>query len=261
MQIALLNIGRQTGARSAALNITNNDWNLGHRCPADRFALERDPRTGAAGDGEISGIRKTKRERNRAQLVFGLHKNSPVFRELTSQYFHDRRPRRDRIAGAVAYTGGDQSVGDRLVAIHRDLGAPTRLGNVLKLIMLLQHVADRKRVAGGKGHDGGVNDAFVFAGELFFDQRRQFLDVETKNFRDQTENKNVFAFVLGCSAKRFNRQTCDRDADIHKTFVVEVRLDVVRIVKQHAAFLEKVDVVLITVLIKRDEKVGFIAGR
>src|SRR6202165_4588451 len=136
-----------------------------------------------------------------------------------------------------------------------------QFGNVLKLIMLLQHVADRKGVAGGKGHDGGVNDAFVFAGELFFDQRRQFLDIETKNFRDQTENKNVFAFVLGCSAKRFNRQTCDRDADIHKTFVVEVGLNVVRIVKQHAAFLEKVDVVLITVLIKRDKKVGFIAGR
>src|SRR6202022_311349 len=135
MQIALLDIGRQTGARPAALNITNDDWNLGHRSPADRFALERDPRTGAAGDGEITGVGETKRERNRTQLVFGLHKNSAVFRELTSQHFHDRRPGRDRITGAVAYTGGDQSVGDRLVAIHCDLGAPTGFGNVLKLIM------------------------------------------------------------------------------------------------------------------------------
>src|SRR2546430_5519895 len=46
----------------------------------------------------------------------------------------------------------------------------------------------------------------------------------------------------------------------NKTFVVEVRLDVIRIVKQHAAFAQKIEVVLITVLIKRDEEIGFIAG-
>src|SRR5207248_5633594 len=53
----------------------------------------------------------------------------------------------------------------------------------------------------------------------------------------------------------------DRHADINETFVVEVRLNVVRIVKQHAAFFEKVDVVLIAVLIKRDQKIGFVTGR
>src|SRR5207253_8222763 len=41
----------------------------------------------------------------------------------------------------------------------------------------------------------------------------------------------------------------------------EVGLDVIRIVKQDAAFFEKVDVVLITVLIKRDEKIGFVTRR
>src|SRR5207249_10250604 len=40
MQIALLDIRRQTCARSAALNITNNERDLGHGGPADRFGLE-----------------------------------------------------------------------------------------------------------------------------------------------------------------------------------------------------------------------------
>src|SRR5437899_5794066 len=88
MQIALLGVGRQTGARTAALNVTNDERNLGHRRPADRFALERNPRTGAAGDGEISGIVETKRERNRAELVYGMHKNSAEVREAEPQLFH-----------------------------------------------------------------------------------------------------------------------------------------------------------------------------
>ena len=49
-------------------------------------------------------------------------------------------------------------------------------------------------------------------------------------------------------------------ADVDETFVVEVRLDVIGIVKEHAAFFQKADVVLVTVLIKRDEEVGFVAG-
>src|SRR5262249_54423532 len=81
MQIALSQVRGHTGVRPAALNVTNEERNLGHRRPADRFALQRNPRTRAAGDGEISGIGETKRERNRAELVFGLHKNSAVFRE------------------------------------------------------------------------------------------------------------------------------------------------------------------------------------
>ena len=94
-----------------------------------------------------------------------------------------------------------------------------------------QDLADGVSVAGRKSHDGRVDDALIFAGKLFFDQRCQLLDVETKNFRNQTEDENVFASVLGRAAERFHRQPCDRNADIHETFVVEVRLDVVRIVK------------------------------
>src|SRR5204862_3725830 len=121
MQIALLDVGRQTGARPAALNITNDEWHLGHRRPADRLRLERNAGTSAAGDGEITGKGKPERERNGAELVLRLNEYAPVFRELGPQNFHDRRPGRDRITGAVTHTRGDQSESERGVAIHRDL--------------------------------------------------------------------------------------------------------------------------------------------
>src|SRR2546421_6133224 len=81
-----------------------------------------------------------------------------------------------------------------------------------------------------------------------------------KNFRDQTEDENVFAFVLRGAAERFDGESGDRHADVNKTPIIKVGLDVVRIVKEHAAFFQKADVVLIAVLVKRDEEIGFVAG-
>src|SRR5207302_1599119 len=43
--------------------------------------------------------------------------------------------------------------------------------------------------------------------------------------------------------------------------VIEIWLNVVRIVEQHAAVAQETDVVLVTVLVKRDQKIGFIACR
>src|SRR5207247_7925673 len=61
MQIALLDIGRQSGTRPAALDVANKKWDLRHRGPADRFRLERNSRTSAASNSEIAGIRKPER--------------------------------------------------------------------------------------------------------------------------------------------------------------------------------------------------------
>ena len=110
-------------------------------------------------------------------------------------------------------------------------------------------------------HQCCVYDALVFATELFGDQSFQLFDVEIENFCDQAKDENVFALVLGGAAERFDGQTSDRHADINETFVVQVRLDVVRIVKQDPALAQKTDVVLVTVLVERDQKISFVACR
>src|SRR2546423_1487533 len=87
MQIALLDIGRQAGARPAALDIANDQRHLGHRRPTDRFALERDAGSGAAGDGEISGKGKAQGQGDRTELVLGLNEYAAVFWQLGPQIF------------------------------------------------------------------------------------------------------------------------------------------------------------------------------
>src|SRR5438132_1550925 len=101
---------------------------------------------------EVSLKIKTESQRHRTKLVFGLHENSVVFRQLAPEGFHDGRPRRDWISGAVAHTGGDESVCEGLIAVHRDLRASTGFGDVLKSIMLRQDVSDRVSVTGLERH-------------------------------------------------------------------------------------------------------------
>ena len=81
VKIALLDIRGQAGAWSAALNVDNEERNFRHRRPADSFALQRNPRTGTAGDCEMAGVGETEGERNCAKLVFCLNENSSIFRE------------------------------------------------------------------------------------------------------------------------------------------------------------------------------------
>src|SRR5207302_702873 len=82
MQIALLDISRKAGARPAALDVANDQRHLGHRRPTDRFALERNAGSSAAGDREISRKRKAQRQRDRAEFVLGLNEYAAVFRQL-----------------------------------------------------------------------------------------------------------------------------------------------------------------------------------
>src|SRR4030095_15918142 len=124
-----------------------------------------------------------------------------------------------------------------------------------------EDISNRVPIAGLKGHQSRVHDALVLSTEFFGDQSFQLVGVEIENFRDQAEDENVFAFVLGRAAERFNGQSSDRHGDVNEPCVIEVRFDVVRIVQQYAALAKKTYVVLVTVLVKRYQKIGFITGR
>ncbi len=150
------------------MHVDNQKRNLGHRRPANRFGLERNARAGAARDGKVAGIGKAERERDRAEFVLRLDEEAAIFRQLAPERFHDRRPGCDRITGAVAHAAGDQAVGERLVAIHCDLIRCAWLfGDVLKLILLSEHVTDRVGVTRRECHDCSVRDALVLARRIF----------------------------------------------------------------------------------------------
>ena len=99
----------------------------------------------------------------------------PYFGNSRRSSFHHGRPRRDRITGAEAHAGRDQAVGERLVAVHRELRATARSRDVLKSIMFGEDIADRIRVAGVERHQRGVHHALVLATEFFGDQPFQLV--------------------------------------------------------------------------------------
>ena len=208
----------------------------------------------------MARIGETERQRDRTEFVLGLHEDAAVLRQFAPQDFHDRRPGRDRIAGAVTHASGDQSVGERLVAVHRDLRSSGRgFQTRLEAVKSRKDVADGIGIAGLECHERGVGDISGFSAKSLGDQLLELLDVEVKDLRDQPEDENVLAFVLRRSAKRFDGQPGDRNADVNEPFLVRIRLDVVGIVEQDAAVSQEADVVLVAVLVKRDEEVRFVA--
>ena len=126
VQIALLDVGRQTGARAAALHIIIMSGISAMDAQPIASVLSEMPGPALPVTARYPEKEKPSAMRDGAELVFGLHEHAAVFRQLAPQDFHDRRPRRDRITGAVTHAGGDESVGQRGVAIHGDLVARAR---------------------------------------------------------------------------------------------------------------------------------------
>jgi hypothetical protein len=121
VQVGLLDIRRHARGRTTALHVNDHERHFRHDRPAERFGLQRDPRTAGAGDRHAAGVAAADGHRDRRDFVLALHERAAVFRQLAPQQFHDVGPRRNRITRAEPDSGGDQTVGDGLVAIHHDL--------------------------------------------------------------------------------------------------------------------------------------------
>ena len=144
-----------------------------------------------------------------------------------------------------------------MVAIHRNLGAVGGFHR-LEMIKPRKHVADRIGKPGLKGHQRGVEHILGFPAEAFRDQFFQLLDIKMKNLGQQTEDKNVFPLVLGRAAQRLNGQSRDGHTHMDKPLLLGVGLHVVGIIKQDPALAQIVNVFIVTVLIKRHEKIRLI---
>src|SRR5437868_13525064 len=106
---------------------------------------------------------------------------------------------------------------------------------MFELILMCQHLADWIGVASLERHQCGVDDTLVFTGKFLADYSFQLLHIEAENFRDKTEDENILALVLGCAPECLNGQSGNRNAHVNETFVVEIRFDIIRIVKEDPA--------------------------
>ena len=195
------------------------------------------------------------------ELVFGLHKQPAILRKFRPQDFHHRGPGSDRVGRSIAHACRDESVSDGLVAIHCDLRPPALFVGGLKMIKLGEHVFDRISVARLERHQRRFRKARVLPAEPFANQRLELFHVEIEDRGEQAEHENILSLVLRRASQRLNRQARNRDADIDIALVVQVGLNAVGVVQQHAAFLQRTDVAFITVLVEGHQKIRLIARR
>ena len=125
-----------------------------------------------------------------------LDESAAVFRQFAAEQFHDVRPRRDGITRAETHAGGNQTVAQRLVAVHHHLMAVLFVGRVK--LERLEQVVQRVIVAGVETASARCcTNARILAAETFLDELGQFGNVQVENLREQAEGKNIFALVLG----------------------------------------------------------------
>ncbi len=71
-QVGLLGLGRQTGARAAALHVDDDQRQFGHHGQADRLGLEADARAAGGGDAQRPAERGADGHADGGDLVLGL---------------------------------------------------------------------------------------------------------------------------------------------------------------------------------------------
>ena len=259
VQVGLLDVCRQTCGRAATLDVHHHQRHLSHHRPADRLRLQRDAGATRAGHRHATAVAGTDRHRDRSDLVLALDERSAVLRQLAAKQFHDVGPGRDRVPGTKPDTGRDQAVADRFIAGHHHLvrainlaaGKFEKVGDVVRLVA----VSGLERVHGGFHH------TLALSRETLVDQPLEFLEVEVEHPADQSERINVFALVASRAADRLNRQAGNGDPNV-PIFIkpLLVRLNVVTVVNQNTALAQVTDVVLVGVLVERQQHVGLIAG-
>ena len=154
VEVGLLRLGGQAGGWAAALDVHDDQRQLGHHGEAHRLGFQGEARTGGRGHREASGIGGADGGADARDLILGLERlgaQALVEREL----LQDGRGRRDRVGAAEERQarflgGGEQAPGRGLVARDVAVGA------------LLEPLRRRDRIGVGNRLDvGGVVEAVV----------------------------------------------------------------------------------------------------
>ena len=96
-QVRLLGLRGQAGRRSGALDVDDDERQLGHDAQSDRLHLEGESRAGRRGDTEVAAVRGTERRADPGDLVLGLERDDAL-RLVLAELVEDVGGGRDGVA-------------------------------------------------------------------------------------------------------------------------------------------------------------------
>ena len=211
-EIGLLDVRRQARAGSAALDVDDDEGDFRHDGIAEGLHFQREAGTGTARHCDVTGVGETNRHGDGRQFILSLHEEAAVAWQLRTEGFHDRRPRRDGIARAVAHACGQQATDEHLIAIR---GEAVLLTGVAGFQMIgVGEVAELVAVATVEGQEGHAEHVFLFLAELALDDALQFVHIQLERLAEQAEHEEILALVLGRAADGFHGGGSDRHADV-----------------------------------------------
>ena len=99
-QVALFDLGRQSGGGSAALHDDHHQRNFRHDREPQEFGLQRESRTGGHGDCGLAGVGAADGKTDGGDFIFRLMDEAADLLEIRREEVRDRSGRRDGIHGA-----------------------------------------------------------------------------------------------------------------------------------------------------------------
>ena len=120
---------------------------------------------------------------------------------------------------------------------------------------------ERMAVAGMKGRQRVVHDALVFAAETFADQFLEFRHIQIEHLGDQSPERKCFCLCLW-PCRRWLRPSGRKSGRRHDDtpFAIPASAPRGRNRTGQSALFQGIDVVLVGMLIKGQQHIGFIAG-
>jgi hypothetical protein len=255
VEVALLGLGRQAGARAAALGIHDDDGNLRHRGHAERLGHQREAGARRRGHRLDARPRCTEAGIDRGDFVLALQERAADDRQLRRQFLHDVGRRGDRVAAVEAAARADRARHDGVIAVHNQAVAiAARLGEAEAEAIRL-HQAARVVVARIEGVEVALQQFGALA-ELLGDRLFGNRLIEAEEFGDRADDDDVLAALRPGLIRQF-----DGGHLVFRAHEPRGRLILGRIVDQSAVRAEGVVMERPRLLVERDEHVHLIANR
>ena len=194
VQIGLLGLGRQPGARAAALDIDDDRWDLGHAREPDQLAHEGEAGARGRGHRAHAGERRAEHGRERGDLVLRLIHRAADLGQLLGAQLHDLGRRRDRVPAIEATARVERPERDRVVAAEHEVALARDLGH--GQVILLRHFLEHVLAARLVGREIGPHQRVALAAEEAAHERLAVFGGEAEAGRDRAERDDVLGALL-----------------------------------------------------------------
>ncbi len=255
VEVALLGLRRQAGARAAALGIDDDDGDFRHRGEAERFGHQRE--AGSCGRGHGLDARPGCAEAgiDGGDFVLTLEERPADGRQFECQLLHDVRGRGDRVATIEAAACPEGTGDDRIVPVHNQAVAIAARFGKGEAEAIRLHQRAGMRVSGIEGVEVTLQELRAPT-ELLGDCCLRHLFIEAEELGDRANDDDVLAALRPRLVRQFDGGHLVLRAHEPRRWLVFRGVENERAVRSQVVMMERP-----RFLVESDQHIDLIADR